>query len=47
MDSGVAIRFIEQQGSDYFYRSGGGITAQSLVRDEYREAIDKIYVPVI
>jgi para-aminobenzoate synthetase component I len=47
LDSGVAIRFIEQQGSDYFYRSGGGITAQSLVRDEYREAIDKIYVPVI
>lgn len=47
LDSSVAIRFIEQQGSDYFYRSGGGITAQSLVEDEYREAIDKIYVPVI
>lgn len=47
LDSGVAIRFIEQQGSHYFYRSGGGITSQSLVEDEYREAIDKIYVPVI
>jgi para-aminobenzoate synthetase component 1 len=28
------------------YKSGGGITAQSNVDEEYQELIDKIYVPV-
>jgi para-aminobenzoate synthetase component I len=46
LDSGVMIRFIEQDGGRLYYRSGGGITAQSNVNDEYREAIDKIYVPI-
>lgn len=46
LDSGVAIRFIEQDGDNTFYRSGGGITSQSKVRDEYEEMIQKIYVPV-
>ncbi|MEQ1586873.1 MAG: aminodeoxychorismate synthase component I [Cyclobacteriaceae bacterium] len=46
LDSGVAIRFIEQQGDQLFYRSGGGITAQSIAWDEYLEVIQKIYVPV-
>ncbi len=46
LDSGVAIRFIEQQGDEIFYRSGGGITTQSIVQEEYKEAIQKIYVPV-
>lgn len=46
LDSGVMIRFIEQEGSAFFYRSGGGITAQSEAYKEYQEAIDKIYVPV-
>ncbi len=46
LDCGVAIRFIEQQGDELFYRSGGGITTQSVAKEEYKEAIQKIYVPV-
>lgn len=46
LDSGVMIRFIEFDGEKYFYRSGGGITTQSVVTSEYQEAIDKVYVPV-
>ena len=46
LDSGVMIRFIEKQGSKYFYRSGGGITTQSNGESEYQEAIDKVYVPI-
>ncbi|HEX6225124.1 MAG TPA: aminodeoxychorismate synthase component I [Chryseolinea sp.] len=46
LDCGVMIRFIEKAGMKYFYRSGGGITTQSDVESEYRETIDKVYVPV-
>ncbi len=46
LDSAVMIRFIEQYGENFYYRSGGGITAQSEAEKEYQEAIDKIYVPV-
>jgi para-aminobenzoate synthetase component 1 len=46
LDSGVMIRFIEQEGNQFYYRSGGGITSQSKMESEYQEAIDKIYVPV-
>jgi para-aminobenzoate synthetase component I len=46
LDSGVMIRFLEKDGEKYFYRSGGGITTQSVVSSEYQEAIDKVYVPV-
>ena len=46
LDSGVMIRFIEQQGDTLYYRSGGGITTQSDVTSEYQEALDKIYVPI-
>ena len=46
LDSGVMIRYIEQDGPDFYYRSGGGITAQSEVTSEFNEAIDKVYVPV-
>lgn len=45
LDSGVMIRYIERNGEDYVYRSGGGITTQSLPDAEYQEAIDKVYVP--
>lgn len=45
-DSGVLIRFIEQSNGQYFYRSGGGITTASDWKSEYREVMDKIYVPV-
>lgn len=46
LDSAVMIRFIEQQGNRYYYRSGGGITAQSDIAKEYQEVQEKIYVPV-
>ena len=46
LDSGVMIRFIEQQGNRYFYRSGGGITARSVAETEYQELHDKVYVPL-
>jgi len=45
IDSGVMIRFIEQNEAGYVYRSGGGITFLSEVEKEYHELIKKIYVP--
>lgn len=45
IDSGVLIRFIEKNNDGLFYRSGGGITTKSNCEDEYRELIQKIYVP--
>lgn len=44
--SGVMIRFIERDGDRYYYRSGGGITSQSNLMDEFREVQDKVYVPL-
>jgi len=46
LDSGVMIRYIEKEGSDLYYKSGGGITVNSSPESEYQEMIDKIYVPV-
>ncbi len=46
LDSAVMIRYIEKEGDEYFYKSGGGITSMSDAKKEYRELIDKIYVPV-
>ncbi len=46
LDAGVMIRFIENTSEGFFYRSGGGITTQSLVEQEYQEAINKIYASV-
>jgi len=46
LDSGVMIRFIEQENGKHFYRSGGGITTQSEIAAEYQEVIDKVYVPI-
>jgi para-aminobenzoate synthetase component 1 len=46
VDCGVMIRFIENESGTFFYRSGGGITTQSIVELEYQETIDKVYVPV-
>ncbi len=47
LDSGVMIRFVEQneQGKKYF-KSGGGITVFSNLMTEYQELINKIYVPI-
>lgn len=46
LDSGVMIRFIEQDGEDFIFKSGGGITAKSELIKEYEELIQKVYVPV-
>ena len=46
LDSGVMIRFIEQNGDRMVFKSGGGITAGSEMIKEYEELIQKVYVPV-
>jgi para-aminobenzoate synthetase component 1 len=43
LDSCVLIRYIDEKNN---FRSGGGITFQSNLEDEYQEMIDKIYVPI-
>ncbi len=45
LESAVMIRFIEQNGTKYLFKSGGGITAWSDCKKEYQELIDKVYVP--
>ena len=47
IDSAVAIRFIEQKNGDFWYKSGGGITHQSNVKEEYAELLKKIYIPTV
>lgn len=44
-DSCVMIRFLEKAHKSYIYKSGGGITLQSDVQAEYKEMIDKVYIP--
>ena len=46
LDSSVMIRFIEEnENGDKFYKSGGVITCDSSVLNEYQELLDKIYLP--
>jgi para-aminobenzoate synthetase component I len=45
LHSAVAIRFIENTDGKLIYKSGGGITAESVWEKEYQEMIDKIYIP--
>jgi para-aminobenzoate synthetase component 1 len=47
LDSGVNIRYIEKNDGRLLYRSGGGITFLSNQESEYKELIEKIYVPII
>ncbi len=46
LDSGVMIRFIENENGQLYYKSGGGITIYSDARSEYEEMINKVYVPI-
>ncbi|HAX61108.1 MAG TPA: aminodeoxychorismate synthase component I [Elusimicrobia bacterium] len=46
LDCAVMIRYLEKIGDKIFYKSGGGITTYSDVKSEYRELIDKVYVPI-
>ena len=45
LDSGVMIRYIEKRSNQFYYKSGGGITAFSELEKEYQEYKDKIYIP--
>lgn len=45
LDSGVMIRFIEKENNKFYYKSGGGITSDSILDDEYQEMLDKVYIP--
>jgi len=44
--SAVMIRFIENENEKLYYKSGGGITIDSDPISEYKELIDKIYLPL-
>jgi para-aminobenzoate synthetase component I len=46
VDSAVMIRYIEKSGETLWYRSGCGITNLSDCASEYKEMIDKVYVPI-
>jgi para-aminobenzoate synthetase component 1 len=46
LDSAVMIRFVEQDDDKLIFKSGGGITAQSDLKNEYEELIQKVYVPI-
>lgn len=46
LDSAVAIRYIEQTENGLRFRSGGGITSQSVLEEEYNEILEKVYVPI-
>jgi len=46
LDSCVLIRYLEQNGGELIFKSGGGITFLSNCRAEYNEIIQKVYVPI-
>lgn len=46
LDSAVMIRFLEQQGGQLYFKSGGGITSKSDLLSEYNEMKQKVYVPI-
>jgi para-aminobenzoate synthetase component 1 len=45
VDSAVLIRYIEKKANQLIYRSGGGITSKSNLDIEYKELLQKIYIP--
>ncbi|HCE57082.1 MAG TPA: aminodeoxychorismate synthase component I [Prolixibacteraceae bacterium] len=46
LDSCVLIRYIEIDGDNLIYKSGGGITFMSEAKKEYEEMLKKVYVPI-
>lgn len=46
LDSCVLIRYLEQDGDQLTFKSGGGITFLSDCQTEYNELIQKVYVPI-
>ena len=47
LDTTVLIRFIEIDGANLFFRSGGGLTINSDCDKEYQEVLNKIYLPFV
>ena len=47
LESAVMIRFIENKNGQLWFRSGGGITCNSIAEEEYQELLDKVYVPIV
>ena len=47
LDTAVLIRFIEIKDSNMYYRSGGGLTSHSICEKEYKEVLNKIYLPFV
>lgn len=45
LQSFVLIRFIENINQELFYKSGGGITSDSIAKQEYEELLNKVYLP--
>lgn len=45
LDSAVIIRYLNKNGEKVYFHSGGGITLDSDINDEYQELIDKVYLP--
>ena len=46
LDSCVLIRYLEQEGHELVFKSGGGVTFLSDCQTEYNELIQKVYVPI-
>jgi para-aminobenzoate synthetase component 1 len=46
VESAVMIRYIEQAGGEFVFRSGGGITYQSDPEAEYQEMLAKVYLQI-
>lgn len=46
VDSSVLIRFVEQRGDRFYFRSGGGVTINSQMHEEYQECLAKVYLPL-
>lgn len=45
LETAVMIRFIENRNGKFIFKSGGGITHFSTCEQEYRELIEKVYLP--
>lgn len=46
VDSGVMIRYLERQNQQLVFKSGGGLMVYSEWEKEYREMLEKVYVPI-
>lgn len=46
MESGVMIRFIDNEDGQLCFKAGGGVTALSDCQKEYDEVKEKVYVPI-